>query len=123
VAFTGAPLSPSLIVRKDVDAVGGAYAELGLSRSFPVAPGHALVLGWVMGASTGQADDGDLAWYADEGITHLAASLSTSFSGAGFTITPQLNLIYGVDDFAKVDGEATRLGAALTVSRGFPLGR
>jgi hypothetical protein len=123
VGLSGAPLAPSLVVRKDVDAVGGAYAELNLAQPIQISEGRSLVLGGVVGASVGQADDGDLAWYADEGFTHLGASASMSFSGGGFSITPQVNLVYGIDDFAKVDGEEARYGLVLTVSRSIPLSR
>jgi hypothetical protein len=122
-ALPNAPLAPSLTLRKDVDAVGGLYAEANVSQSFPVAPGHALVLAGMLGASTGQADDGDLAWYADEGITHLMLSASTGFAAGGFTVTPLVGVVYGVDDFTKVDDEELRWAASLTVSRSFPLKR
>lgn len=120
VAFPGAPLAPSLIVRKDVDAVGGAYAELGLSRAVPVG-GRTLNLGAVVGASTGQDEDGDVAWYAGEGLTHAVVSAATTFTSGGLAWTPLVNLTYGFDDFTEVNGKEARVGVGLNVSRAIPL--
>jgi uncharacterized protein (TIGR02001 family) len=122
VSFAGAPLSPSLIVRKDIDAVGGFYAEGGIAQSAEFAPGRTLNLSGIVGYSSGQADDGDLAWYADEGFTHLQLTASTAFALGGFTLTPSAGLVYGVDDFAKVDDQDTRVIVGISLSRSFGLG-
>ena len=115
------PLSPSLIVRKDVVAVGGAYAELNLGQTIPLDADHGLDLGGQLGASAGQDEDGDVAWYARDGLTHLQLSASIPLQVAGYTLTPAVMLTHGFDDYATVDGDRTRFGGSLMLSRSFPL--
>jgi uncharacterized protein (TIGR02001 family) len=121
VALAGAPFAPSLIVRKDIDAVGGFYAEAGLSQAVPLSPSRSLTLAGVAGFSSGQTDDGDLAWYDSNGLTHVQVTASTGFGLGGFTVTPSVGFVHGVDEFAKVDGDETRYMLGLTIGRSFSL--
>jgi len=122
-ATIDADVSPSVLVAYDVARIRGAYIETGLSRAITGDRLGALTLGVVTAFSAGQAEDPagrDLAYYERDGLTHVDASASASFTVGRFTVAPEAHVIFGHDALARVTApdvtRRTKLWFGSTVS-------
>lgn len=111
VALPEAPLAPRLSVNYDVQKVLGAYVEAGGAYSTEAA-GLPLSVGAVAAFSYGQAlregsDEGY--YYANEGLTHVDVSVSTTFQAGAVRLSPVAHVLLARDELARVVGpDATR---------------
>ena len=104
------PLAPSLSIYYDFDKIDGAYIEGGLAHSVPLNEKLSLDLGAVAGLSAGQDADLDengdpqaeFFNFLENGFTHLDLSAGLPLTAGVFSITPQLHLIVGGDEFTKI---------------------
>ncbi len=99
-------LNPKFTVNWDVGKVNGAYFDASINPSFEVSPTLSVGFGALVGLSAGQGinDDpnsNDVPNFFDDGITHVDLSANASIAAGPVSITPQVHLILGVDDFTK----------------------
>lgn len=91
IGLTSVPLSPSLFVAYDVDAIQGLYAELAVGQEFSLGS-QPVGLGLAVGF------DNDFLLEDGSGLTHLALTASTDFDAGRMTISPIIGLQIGLDD-------------------------
>ena len=97
-AALSGPLSPKVSAYYDVDKIKGLYVEGGVTHGFPIGP-KSLNLGALLGWTGGQeAKAGELANFANSGLTHLDLSASIGLSAGPLSITPSVHGIFGFDD-------------------------
>jgi hypothetical protein len=105
-------LSPSVDVAYDVARIRGAYVEAGVSRGITGDRLGAVTVGLLAGFSAGMAtdpSDRDLAYFDRDGVTHIDASATASFSIGRITVTPEAHFIFARDALATVvEPDATR---------------
>ena len=116
-------LSPSIDVAYDVGRIRGAYVEAGLSRGITGERRGAITLELAAGYSAGQAEDPrdrDLAYFERDGLTHVDASTTASFSVGRIAVAPEAHIIFAHDAYATVTGPAitrrTKLWIGTTLS-------
>lgn len=126
----GLPLSPRLAVYYDLDKVKGAYLEGSVSYPVRLSPAFGIDFGAAAGVSAGQGFDDssdDVARFADDGLTHLDLSASTSFALGPLSIAPTVHFLINGDDATKITepGERsdTKVWFGATVSYGKVFGR
>ena len=98
-------LSPMVNVSYDVGRIRGAYIETGLTRAVTDEQRGELTLGVLAGFSAGQATDPrerDMAYFERNGLTHVDASASATFTRGRVAISPELHVIYAHDALATV---------------------
>lgn len=98
-------VSPTVLVAYDVSRIRGAYIETGLERAVTSERRGSVTLGILGGFSAGQAThptERDLSYYERDGLTHVDASASASFSIGRFTVAPEAHLIFANDVLARV---------------------
>lgn len=98
-------VSPTVTVAYDVGRIRGAYLEAGLSRAVTSEQRGEVTIGVVTAFSAGQGphpSERDLAYYARNGLTHVDASASASFSLGRFTIAPEAHVILAKDALVRV---------------------
>jgi len=109
--LTGVPLVPKLAAWYDVDKVKGLYLEGSVAQSVAGIPGFPLTLGALAGFSAGQGinqdDPGEIANFADDGLTHVDLSASGSLSAGPLTISPTLHLLLLNDEFTQITKPGT----------------
>ena len=97
-AALSGPLSPKVSAYYDVDKIKGLYVEGSVTHGFPIGP-KSLNLGALLGWTGGQeAKAGELANFANSGLTHLDLSASIGLSAGPLSITPSVHGIFGFDD-------------------------
>jgi hypothetical protein len=89
-----APFAPSIAVWNDVQKVGGAYAEVGISRDIRRVSLGA-VTGWNIGQSSG--DGSALGYFSKRGFTHADLSAGSSWTVGRVTASPSLHVVVGGD--------------------------
>ena len=99
-------LSPKFALWYDVGKINGAYMEGSISPSYEVSPNLSVGFGALVGLSAGQGinDDpnsDDVANFEDDGITHVDLSANASITAGAVSFTPQVHVIFGVDEFTK----------------------
>jgi hypothetical protein len=116
-------ISAAVNVAYDFAKIRGAYVEAGLSRAITSERRGALTLGALAGYSAGQAEDPsgrDLAYFDRDGLTHIDASASASFSVGSIGFAPEAHVIFAHDALAAVtspgDARRTKLWFGTTVS-------
>jgi hypothetical protein len=122
-ASLDAAVSPTVLVAYDVSRIRGAYVEAGLSRAVTGERRGSITLGVLGAFSAGQATDPtarDLAYYERDGLTHVDASASASFTAGRFTVAPEAHVIVANDAMARVTApdmtRRTKLWFGSTVS-------
>ena len=98
-------VSPTVLVAYDVSRIRGAYIEAGLERAITGDGRGSVTLGVLGAFSAGQAThptERDLAYYERDGLTHVDASASASFSVGRITVAPEAHLIVANDALARV---------------------
>ena len=96
-------LSPSLTVYQDVHKVRGTYLEAGIAHDVPLGRAPALSLGAVMGVSAGMRErDGQTAYFARDGVTHVELSATTELARGSVGIAPTLHVVLASDPYARV---------------------
>ena len=103
-AFAGV-VSPSVTVNYDVGQVRGAYIETALSHGVTGERHGSVTLGVAAGFSAGQGTDPrghDLAYFDRDGLTHVDASASGSFSIGHVAFSPEMHVIFANDALATV---------------------
>jgi hypothetical protein len=104
-ATVDAFVSPSVSVNYDVAHIGGTYVEASLSRAVTSTRRGAITLSALAGFSAGQAQDPsgrDLGYFARDGLTHVDASASATFSLGHVSIAPEAHAIVAHDAMARV---------------------
>ena len=116
-------VSPTVTVAYDVARIRGAYIEAGFSRAITSERRGSVTVGVLSGFSAGQGThptDRDLAYYERDGLTHVDASASASFSVGRFTVAPEAHVIFANDPLARVTApdvtRRTKLWFGSTVS-------
>jgi hypothetical protein len=111
-ASAGGFVSPSVNVTYDVGSVQGAYIEGSLSRTITGDRRGAITVALLAGYSAGMATDPrgrDLAYFDRDGLSHIDASASASFTIGGVAVTPEAHMIFARDPLATViSPDATR---------------
>jgi hypothetical protein len=105
-------VSPTLSINYDIGPIRGAYVEAGLSRAVTGERRGALTLSVLAGYSAGQGEDPsgrDLAYFERDGLTHLDAATSATFTLGRMVIAPEAHVIVACDALAMVVApDATR---------------
>ena len=105
-------MNPTVTVSYDVARIRGAYIETGVSHAISGDEHGALTIGLVAGVSAGQGTDPrgrDLAYFDREGLTHIDASTSASFTLGHIAVAPEVHMIVARDALATVVApDATR---------------
>lgn len=116
------PLPLTLSAFYDVHAVKGAYIEAALEHGAPALP--ALQLALRVGASFGEDQGPESAYYDRNGITHVETGASLPLSVSGFQLRPSVTVDFGVDPATKLvapdRSRAAKLFAGISV--GWPAG-
>lgn len=107
------PLSPSVAVWYDVDRVRGAYVEAAVSQDTRVLLVVPLTVGAAVGFNAGQElslDPEQLANFAENGITHTALSLSSSFGMGPIAVRPAAHVVFGRDVATRISEPGVERG-------------
>jgi hypothetical protein len=116
-------VSANVNVAYDVAKIRGTYLEAGLSRAITGERRGSITLGAIAGYSAGQAEDPsgrDLAYFDRDGLTHIDASASASFSVGRVGVAPEAHVIFAHDALATIispaDTRRTKLWFGTTLS-------
>jgi hypothetical protein len=99
-----APLAPTLSVYRDLVAIRGTYAELGISERLMI--GHqAFTIGEVSGVSISQGQTTQrVGNFARNGVAFVGVNASTTVHAAGLDLSPTLTVQRDIDPWAQSRG-------------------
>jgi uncharacterized protein Gcw-chp len=105
-SVSGLPVTPTLYVSYDADKVNGLYVQPSVSYGWKAAPKVTINLTGLAGFSGGQgvSPDDFAANFAENGLTHVDLSASTSFAAGPVSIAPSFHFQISHDAFAKANG-------------------
>jgi len=104
-ATIDASVSPTVSVSYDVGPIRGAYIEAGLTRAITGEQRGAITVGATAGFSAGMSTDPrgrDMAYFDRDGLTHVDASASATFTRGRVAIAPEAHVIFAYDALATV---------------------
>jgi hypothetical protein len=125
-----APLAPSLAVYYDVGQVRGAYLEAGLRHTITASRRLSFAVAGTAGVSAGQGvhrDGEQTAYFAGNGLTHVALSVSAAWAAGRVTVTPTVHALVDHDVATQLTSPGERHHGKLLLGVAFgwatPLGR
>jgi hypothetical protein len=98
------PLTPTVTAWYDVGAVRGAYVETSIWFEHQLR-GRPVSFSLTGGINSGQGPDqneNDQAYFARKGMTHLELSATTDYDVGALRLSPNAQVIYGVDPYVRV---------------------
>jgi hypothetical protein len=106
VSLGGLPVTPTLYASYDADKVNGLYVEPSVAYGWKAAPKVTINLTGLAGFSAGQGVSADdfAANFAENGLTHVDLSASTSVAAGPVSIVPSFHFQISNDAFAKING-------------------
>ena len=110
------PLSPTVGVWYDVDAVRGAYVEASVSHDVHALLAVPLTVGAAAGFNAGQEltlDPAQLANFAERGMTHAALSLSSSLGVGPIAVEPAAHVVFARDAATRLAEPGRERGTKL----------